>query len=94
MKKTSLLFIIGLLLFSTYTQILARRSCKSVSDCNQLKCEKRKCVQNKCICVAERNVVLPPSNNNEQACFDYCKSIGEEVRVWTTEGCWCQKPPM
>ncbi|AEE83938.1 unnamed protein product [Arabidopsis thaliana] len=99
MEKAALIFI-GLLLFSTCTQILAQ-SCNNDSDCTNLKCATKniKCEQNKCQCLDERYIRAISLNTrsprcNVQSCIDHCKAIGEVIYVCFTYHCYCRKPPM
>ncbi|CAN6856517.1 unnamed protein product [Brassica oleracea var. botrytis] len=98
MEKVALIFI-GLLLFSTCTQILSK-SCNTDSDCTKITCEgitKIKCVQNSCQCVKDGNVDLPLQTRcDPAACAALCKSKGEEVGfyVCALDHCYCRKPPM
>ncbi|CAL9225835.1 unnamed protein product [Arabidopsis halleri] len=89
MQKAASIFI-GLLLFSTCTQILAQ-SCNNESDCTNLKCatKKIKCEQNKCQCLNESY-----TRCNVQSCIDLCKSKGEVIYVCVSYRCYCRKPPM
>ncbi|CAH8340441.1 unnamed protein product [Eruca vesicaria subsp. sativa] len=93
MEKATLVFI-GILLFSTFAQILAYKElCKNDSDCEKI-CGKEmvsSCVYNvRCVCITREPLT------NQQACFDHCKSIGEIVSLWTPHNnkCHCRKPLM
>ncbi|ESQ55649.1 hypothetical protein EUTSA_v10027032mg [Eutrema salsugineum] len=94
MKKAALIFM-GLVLFSTCTQIMAQ-TCEQDSDCSHMSCvTKIKCQDNECICVNDKHVVLPLDTNcGVHACIDFCKAKGEQAYACLLNHCYCRKPPM
>ncbi|VVB05318.1 unnamed protein product [Arabis nemorensis] len=101
MEKFAALIFISILLFSTYTQILARSGyelCKEDSDCATLKCTTEpRCVKGGCECPREQIMDGRPEHDCPwDACFAKCKAKGEIIDACFSDPdrCYCRKPPM